>query len=301
MGLLVSSWVEAATTTNNIPAATTMVLQVVPVDSWAWQARSSAVTTLRAAASMDRTKITATVEAVVHTAATTNNTAASNITALARTKAMVAAQVASSVTLQAVTSRTAVPVAMVILQEEAPVVPTLAMRHQPHTSLLVTPHKVMARTLVQRLEDTVPNPALTTHLVATHRMDNNPMALHSQEGMVVTSSQAHTVHLPNSMTPTARLISNSTAVTTQAATAVQVALADMVNLKGLTASLMVGTEHNSRLQDTEDNSNRLQGTAMVATTSTSSMVTEDEHPRWLSAEHRNLTWCLRWRRLDDCT
>lgn len=222
---------------------------------------------------MDRTKITAMVEAVVHTAATTSNTAASNITALTRTKAMVAAPAAFSVTSRAVTSRTAVPVAMVILQEEAPVVPTLAMRHQPHTSLLATPHKVMARTLVQHLEDTVPNPAPTTHLVATHRMDNNPMALHSQEGMVVTSSQAHTVHLPNSMTPTARLTSNSTAVTTQAATAVQVVLADMVNLKAPTASLMVATE---------DNSNRLRGTAMVATTSTSSMGTADEFPRWIA-------------------
>lgn len=278
MGLLASSWVEAAITTNNIPETTiATVLRVVLVDSWAWRARSLAATTLRAVVSMDQTRITAMVEAVVRTAAATSSMVetTSNTTALTRTKATVAAQVVSSVPSQAVTSQTMARATTGIHLAATPAL-TLDLHLQPLTSRPVSPTRAMARTLAHHLKASVLSQAPTTRPAAIHHMGNKVTVLSSKEAMEVINNQPMALLHSHPMAPlnssrvhTVHLLSNM-AVTTLVTTAALVALLVTGNHKVDMASL----------KEASKGSNPSQDTATEGTTS-SSMDTEDKHLRWL--------------------
>jgi hypothetical protein len=265
---LANSLAEATTTTSNILAATTMDRREVLVDLQAWPARSweaaALPTTTNLADSTDRTRTTATVEAVVRTAATTSN----NMDQAKATAVAVAE--ASSAASWVVTSPTVALAATAIPQAEAPAVPTLALRHpaptsprdsrttanlvkvtaltvalrhQTHTSLRAKETtaslvKDTAPTVVQHLKALHRSLALTTHLETNH-MDNNPTVDHHNKVDIQDT---------NSPAPTADHL-NSTVATTKAVTALEVTISSnreaMANPKADTVAtrlLLVVTE-----------------------------------------------------------
>ena len=233
--LLANSSAEATTTTSSILEATiTMDLREVLADLQAWPAHSWEVAALPPTTSpvdsTDRIRTTATVEAAVHTAATTsNNTDLTRVT-------VAAVAVVSSAVSWAATSQTIALAATAILQEEAPAVPTLALHHQAHISpkdsrttanlvkdsaltvalrhqTHISPRaspataslaKVTALTMVQHPRALLRSLVLTTRLVGTNRMDNNPTVGHNRADMGDTSS---------SQTPMVDLLSSTVAMT----------------------------------------------------------------------------------------
>lgn len=279
--LLANSSAEATTTTSSILEATiTMDLREVLADLQAWPAHSWEVAALPPTTSpvdsTDRIRTTATVEAAVHTAATTsNNTDLTRVT-------VAAVAVVSSAVSWAATSQTIALAATAILQEEAPAVPTLALHHQAHISpkdsrttanlvkdsaltvalrhqTHISPRaspataslaKVTALTMVQHPRALLRSLVLTTRLVGTNRMDNNPTVDHTKADMEDTS---------NSQTPTVDLLSSTVAMT-KAATAALVVLVVPPSSRAATASPkadMVDTKLLLEATEVEDSSNSM--------------------------------------------
>jgi hypothetical protein len=307
--LLASSWVEATTTTSSILATTTMDLQEALVDLQAWPAHSWEVaalpTTTSLADSTDRTRTRATVEAAALTVAATSSN-------MDLTKATVAAVAeASSAAWWVETSTTVALADTVTRQEEAPAAPTLALRHQAHTSLrdsrttanLVKDTAALtvdlrhpthtspkdSQTTASLAKDTAPTVAqhlralhrslvLTTHL-ETSRTDNNLTVDHNKADLEDTSSPAPTVGPLSSMV-----------VLTKVATLV---LEVTISNRGAMASPKV---------DTVDTRLLLEATEAEDMNSMATAVTEDDLCRAFFLGYRNVTcFSLRWRKFDDCT
>jgi len=174
---------------------------------------------------------------------------------------------------------------MATLQEEAPAAPTLALRHQArinHKDSLSTANLVRdtALTMVQHLRALHRSLALTTRLVETSRMDNNPTVDHNKADMEATSS---------SQTPMADLL-NSTVAMTKAVTVALAVLVVTTSSRAATANLkedMVDTRLLLEATEAEDTSNSM-----------ATAVTEDDY---CLLGYRNMTCFLRWRKFDDCT
>jgi len=286
---LASSLVEAATTTSNTPAITTMDRREALADLQAWPAHSweaAALLTITSPAdSTDPTRTKATVQAAVHTAAATSSN-------MVLTKVTVAAVAAvSSAVSWAATSQTIVLAATAILQEEALAVPTLALHHQARTSRKDSPTmanlvkdtaltvalrrqahtsprdnpttanlvKVTALTMVQHLRALHRSLALTTHLVETNRMDNNPTVDHNRADMEDTSNR----------TPMADLLSSTVATTKAATVVLEVTTSNRAATANLKAD-MVDTRLLLEATVVEDTSNSM-----------ATVVTEDDLPFWI--------------------
>ena len=204
------------------------------------------------------------------------------------TKATVAAVAeASSATSWVVASQTVALAATATLQED-PVVLTLALRHQAHTSPKDSPTtanlvKVTALTLALRHQThtsprdnqttahlvqvtaltMVPHPralhrnlARTTRLAATNRTDSNLTVDHHKADMEDTSNQ----------TPMADLLSSTVAMT-KAVTAALVVQVVTISNREVMANLKAGTVDNTLL---------LEATAVGDTSSTATPATEDD-------------------------
>jgi len=188
------------------------------------------------------------------------------------------------------TSRTVALVATAIHQEEALAVLTMDLRHQARTSHRDSPTtanlvKATALTLVPTLardrRALHRSLAPTTRLAETLHTDNHLTVDSHKVGMEDTSSQVPMVVLLSSMV-----------AMTKAVTAVLVALVVMGSRREATASPKADMADSSLL------------TAAMEVVDTSSdaptVVTDDDLCRALFG-YRNVTWYLRWRKLDDCT
>jgi len=248
--------------------------------------------------STDQTRITVTVETAVPTAAATSSTAVVASSTMDLTRATTAAAAAASsaasqVDASVATSRTVALVATAIHQEEAPAVPTMALHHQARTSPRDSPTTAnlvkatvltLALTLVQHRRALHRSLAPTTRLAETLHTDNSLTVDSHKVGMEDTSSQVPMVVLLSSMV-----------AMTKAVTAVLVVLV---------AQVVMGSRREATASpkaDTVDSSLLTAAMEVVDTSSsTPTAVTEDDLCRALFG-YRNVTWCLRWRKLDDCT
>ena len=177
------------------------------------------------------------------------------------TKATVAAVAeASSATSWVVASQTVALAATATLQED-PVVLTLALRHQAHTSPKDSPTtanlvKVTALTMVPHPSALHRNLARTTRLAAINHTDSNLTVDHHKADMEDTSNQ----------TPMADLLSSTVAMT-KAVTAALVVQVVTISNREVMANLKAGTVDNTLL---------LEATAVGDTSSTATPATEDD-------------------------
>jgi hypothetical protein len=262
-GLLASSWeVEVTTTTSS----SSMDLLGVLADSQGWQAPSwevaahLAVATNPVEANMDRTRITAMEEAVLHRVAATSNmvVVASNTTDLIRTKATAAAVAAVSSAALLVATNPAMAADMDTRQEEAPAAPILALRHRPLTSLPVSTANLLKATALTLGQELIParlhpkalllNLVPMRHPVATNLTDSN-LTVHRSRAVMEDniSRQALTaVHLNNMVTTKVATVVQGMPVVTDSHRAATVSLkVDMEDNRLLEAMAVEGTSSSS--------------------------------------------------------